>query len=40
MFAIKAEVGSWPYPQTLDLGWKACQGRATKLVMNISKLRP
>jgi hypothetical protein len=33
-------VGSWPYPQTLDLNGKACQGLTLELFTNIQKLRP
>jgi hypothetical protein len=29
----------WPYPQTLDLAGKACQGQTLYLITNIHKLR-
>ncbi len=46
MFAGKAlqvlhsEVGPWPYPETLDLAGKACQGQTLELITKIRKLQP
>jgi hypothetical protein len=47
MFEIKAGafqelnfmVGSWLYPQTLNLARKACQGQTLQLNSNIHKLQ-
>ncbi len=37
---LHSRVGSWPYPQTLDLAVKACHGQTLQLLTKISKLRP